>query len=64
MVPSKFLTGVCVSPHYALYRVFDTLNLSRKTIHTIENYRLKTIASHLGINTTGIHRAETDANIV
>lgn len=41
----------------------DTLSLSRKYIHGLENYKLGTLEKHLGLTNNNQHRAESDALI-
>jgi len=42
--------------------LIDTLTLSRK-LYLIENYKLKTVADHLNINTDRYHRAQNDVEV-
>ena len=39
----------------------DTLNLSRRYLHGLENYQQNTIETHLGITNPSSHRASSDA---
>ncbi len=42
--------------------VLDTLSISRKVYPGLANYKLGTLVQHLGIVSTGFHRAEEDAS--
>lgn len=41
----------------------DTLSLSRELLKGLINYKQDTVAVHLGLHNTSVHRAETDAEI-
>lgn len=41
--------------------ILDTCNIARKVYPGLANYKLGTLVQHLGIQSTGFHRAEEDA---
>lgn len=45
-------------------QVIDTLALSRKYFHGLENYKLNTVARHIGVVNKGEHRGIYDAMVV
>lgn len=45
-------------------KIIDTLVLSRKYFHGLENYKLNTVARHIGVVNKGEHRGIYDAMVV
>lgn len=45
------------------YNYIDTLSVSRKMFAGLENYKLGTVASAIGMNTRSLHRAEADVRV-
>jgi CRISPR-associated protein Cas2 len=58
----KFLCTACAATNRSLpaNRLIDTLTQARRQIKTVKNYKLSTLAAHLGIKTDAAHRALAD----
>ena len=60
----RFLTAACHRVGFAIpsNRFIDTLALARRKIMDVPNYKLTTLAAHLGINVQHPHRALADCH--
>ena len=60
----RFLSGLLSRSGYsALISYVDTLALSRQYFPELENHKLVTVVSHLGLSTENAHQADADAEM-
>lgn len=61
----RFLTAACKKTDMPILnnRFIDTLTLARRKITGVPNYKLATLAAHLGITVQHPHRAQADCHV-